>query len=176
MPLPKRAWVWTLGVVLAGAPTVAADDMPRSTITKEAVQRFQASVRARMSGSDLTPDKAEDEWTSSEALRKDMAGTVWRFAGAGAVEGFCCVNLGAPEANHMKRVLDLVVKSTYVNQSCAVPVGIDVILRCVHQQYSSWTRCQGRLFDLDGTCPRCFFWLHASETFLEAKQKEAGES
>ena len=27
-------------------------------------------------GSDLTPDKTEDEWTSSEALRKDMAETV----------------------------------------------------------------------------------------------------
>ena len=27
-------------------------------------------------GSELTPDKAEDEWTSSEALRKDMAWSV----------------------------------------------------------------------------------------------------
>mmetsp|Transcript_22768 Transcript_22768/g.37474 ORF Transcript_22768/g.37474 Transcript_22768/m.37474 type:complete len:235 (-) Transcript_22768:40-744(-) len=74
---PKRAWVGTLAVIFAGA---AEDDLPRSTITKEAVQRFQASVRARMSGSELTPDKAEDEWTSSEALRKDLVQQLGAFS------------------------------------------------------------------------------------------------
>eukprot|EP00434_Breviolum_minutum_P043799 symbB.v1.2.039060.t1/scaffold6325.1/size19000/1 len=62
---------WVCWSLFAGISMVAAEELPRSTITKEAVQRFQASVRARMSGSDTTPDKAEDEWTSSEALRKD---------------------------------------------------------------------------------------------------------
>eukprot|EP00913_Durusdinium_trenchii_P027787 g26055.t2 len=49
------------------------EELPRSTVTKEAVQRFHQSVRARIAGSELTPDKAEDEWTSSEQLRKDVS-------------------------------------------------------------------------------------------------------
>lgn len=57
-----------------------AEELPRSTVTAEAVKRFQASIRARMAGSDALPDKTEDEWTSSDALRKDLRGLVAGFS------------------------------------------------------------------------------------------------
>eukprot|EP00438_Fugacium_kawagutii_P030095 Skav228184 [mRNA] locus=scaffold3933:319662:320761:+ [translate_table: standard] len=49
--MPRLALLVLLGVAVA-------DEMPRSTITKEAVQRFQSSIRARLAGTDRTPDKA----------------------------------------------------------------------------------------------------------------------
>ena len=54
-------------LLLAGASEFEAspDEAPRSTVTAEAVERYQASIRARMAGADALPDKADDEWTSS---------------------------------------------------------------------------------------------------------------
>ncbi|CAE7531901.1 tas [Symbiodinium natans] len=75
---PKRHVMLKVQVVLflllggSWSEAAEAEEPPRSTVTTEAVERFQASIRARMAGSDALPDKAEDEWTSSDALRKDL--------------------------------------------------------------------------------------------------------
>jgi len=93
-PCPKWQAILKVPIaflLLSGASEFeAAEEAPRSTVTAEAVERYQASIRARMAGSDALPDKAEDEWTSSDALRKDLIGLV-----AGISENLTVLEVGS---------------------------------------------------------------------------------
>lgn len=68
-----------IGVGLAGA---ASELPPGSWVSPEAVARFRVANDARSRGEDNTaPDKLEDQWTISRALRHDLAD---QFSGFGA--------------------------------------------------------------------------------------------
>jgi len=79
LPLLLCVLAWVAGSQQSDG--AVGDLPPYSSVSPEAVARFRAAADARARGEgDAEPDKTEDQWTISKALRKDLQEQLTDFA------------------------------------------------------------------------------------------------